>query len=131
MLSFIKGEILSKSAKSIVLLVNNIGYKIFLSSKLLDKLKIGDTIELHTYLRHKDDEMSLYGFSKPHELHFFELLIFISCVSNKSALRILEFAKLCDIKKAILHYDTSILYKNYCLVNKTTERIIMKLTSIQ
>ena len=127
MLSYLKGSILSKSNKSIILLVNNIGYKIFLPAKLLDQVKPGDEIELHTYLRHKDDEMSLYGFSSPNELQFFELLISISGVGPKSALGVLEVAKLIEIKKAVLRDDPSILYKVSGVGKKTAERIVVEL----
>ena len=127
MLSFIKGEILSKSAKSIVLLVNNIGYKIFTTQNLLEKLKPAATLELHTHLRHKDDALDLYGFKTKEELEFFELLLTVSGVGPKSALGVLEVAKLSDIKKAILRDDPSILYKVSGVGKKTAERIVVEL----
>lgn len=127
MISYIKGEILSRQEKYIILLNNNIGYKIFATSKLLEKLKPGDDIELYTYLKHTEDNMSLFGFTSPDELAFFELLISISGVGPRTALGVLEVAKLNDIKQAILRDDPSILYKVSGVGKKTAERIVVEL----
>ncbi|MFH1909834.1 MAG: Holliday junction branch migration protein RuvA [bacterium] len=127
MISYIKGQVLVKNDKSITLVNNNIGYEIFVVDKLLDKIKNGDEIELYTYLRHSDDNMSLYGFKGKDELGFFKLLISISGVGPKSALGVLEVAKLTDIKKAILRDDASILYKVSGVGKKTAERIVVEL----
>lgn len=127
MLSYIKGAVLSKTGKSIVLLNNNIGYKIFLLAKLLDKIKPGAELELHTHLRHTEDNMSLFGFATLEELQFFELLLTISGVGPKSALGILEVARPADVKKAILRDDPAILYKVAGVGKKTAERIVVEL----
>jgi len=127
MFSYFKGTILDKNAKSITLLVNNIGYKIFIAPTILEKLKTNTELELYTYLRHKEDGMDLYGFKTKQELAFFELLISISGVGPKSALGILEVAKLSNIKKAVLRDDPSILYKVSGVGKKTAERIVVEL----
>jgi len=127
MISYLKGKILNKNPKAIILLVNNIGYKIFVPKNLLEKIKPEEEIELYTYLRHKEDEMSLYGFKIKEELQFFELLLTISGVGPKSALGVLEVAKLADIKKAIIRDDASLLYKVSGIGKKTAERIVVEL----
>ena len=127
MISYLKGAILNKSSKSITLLVNDIGYKIFVTQNLLEKLKPETEIELHTFLRHKDDSMDIYGFKTREELEFFELLLTVSGVGPKSALGILEVASLPQIKKAILRDDASILYKVSGVGKKTAERIVVEL----
>ncbi len=127
MISYLKGTISEKNHKSIILLVNNIGYKIFITPTLLDKLKPNQTLELFTYLRHKDDGMDLYGFTTKNKLDFFEILLTISGVGPKSALGILEVASLTQIKKAILRDDPSLLYKVSGIGKKTAERIVVEL----
>ncbi|PIP29164.1 Holliday junction branch migration protein RuvA [Candidatus Kuenenbacteria bacterium CG23_combo_of_CG06-09_8_20_14_all_39_39] len=71
--------------------------------------------------------MSLFGFASQEELRFFELLLTISGVGPKSALGILEAAKLTDVKKAVLRDDPSILYKVSGIGKKTAERIVVEL----
>jgi len=127
MLYYIKGKIISKNNKSAVVLNNDIGYKIFLTKTMLEKIKTEQLIELYTYLKHSEDNMSLYGFEQEAELKFFELLISISGVGPKSALGVLEVAKLENIKKAILRDDASILYKVSGVGKKTAERIVVEL----
>ena len=127
MISYLKGTILNKNIKSITLLVNQIGYRVFITQPLLQKIKVEKEIELYTYLRHKEDSMDLYGFKTKEELGFFELLLTISGVGPKSALGVLEVATLSSIKKAILRDDPSILYKVSGVGKKTAERIVVEL----
>lgn len=127
MISYLKGTLLNKNPKSIILLVNHIGYRIFITQPFLKKIKSDQELELYTYLRHKEDSMDLYGFKTKEELEFFELLLTISGVGPKSALGVLEVASLSQIKKAILRDDASILYKVSGVGKKTAERIVVEL----
>ena len=127
MISYLKGTILNKNPKSIILMVNNIGYKIFVLQAFLKKIKLNQELEIYAHLRHTEDNMSLFGFATQKNLQFFELLLTISGVGPKSALGILEAAKLTDIKRAILRDDPSILYKVSGIGKKTAERIVVEL----
>ncbi|PIR80979.1 Holliday junction branch migration protein RuvA [Candidatus Kuenenbacteria bacterium CG_4_9_14_3_um_filter_39_14] len=127
MITYLKGTILAKQPKFIILLVNNIGYKIFVLQAFLKKIKLNQELELYAHLRHTEDNMSLFGFASQEELRFFELLLTISGVGPKSALGILEAAKLTDVKKAVLRDDPSILYKVSGIGKKTAERIVVEL----
>jgi len=127
MISYLKGTVLSKRSKNLVLLVNNIGYQIFVPSTLLEKIKIDQELELHTHLRHSEDAMTLFGFTSQEELRFFEILITISGVGPRTALGVIEVAKLSDIKKAILRDDPALLYKVSGIGKKTAERIVVEL----
>ncbi len=127
MIRFIRGEVINKNKNSLTILCGQIGYRVFVLPKLLEQIKIKQTIELHTHLRHKDDSMDLYAFKQLEDLEFFELLLTISGVGPKSALGILEVASLTQIKKAILRDDASILYKVSGVGKKTAERIVVEL----
>ena len=48
MIAYLKGKIKHLSAKSIIIEVNNVGYQIFVSPLLFEKLKINQEIELYT-----------------------------------------------------------------------------------
>lgn len=127
MISYLKGTILSKNSKAVTLLINNIGYQVFVPQTLIAKVTLGDEVELYTHLRHSEEAMNLFGFDRREELQFFELLITISGVGPKTALGVIEVAKLSDIKKAILRDDPSILYKVSGVGKKTAERIVVEL----
>ena len=61
MITYLKGTILAKQPKFIILLVNNIGYKIFVLQAFLKKIKLNQELALYTHLRHTEDNMSQIG----------------------------------------------------------------------
>ncbi len=127
MISFLAGIIKQKNEKSATLLVGGVGYEIFLSQLVLEKIKVGETKEFFTHLQVREDAMELYGFETAEEKKFFELLISVSGVGPKSAMAVLAVAKLSEIKKAILRGDPSLLRKVSGIGQKTSERIVVEL----
>lgn len=127
MISYIRGSVLTKNQKSIILLVGQVGYQVFVPQTLLQKIKTGVELELYTHLKHSEDSMSLFGFISAEELKFFELLLTISGVGPRTALGIMEVAKISDVKKALLRDDPSLLYKVSGIGKKTAERIVVEL----
>ena len=49
MINYLKGKVFKKDTKSIILLINNIGYKVFLNEKQLEEPKIGSEKEYYIY----------------------------------------------------------------------------------
>ena len=127
MISYLSGTIKHKNAKSVTLNVNGVGYEIYVSQPVLEKIKTDEKKEFFTHLYVREDAMNLYGFESLDEKKFFELLISISGVGPKSALQALSIAKLSEIKKAILHDDPSLLKKVSGIGQKTAERIVVEL----
>jgi len=127
MISYLSGKIKYKNDKALTLDVNNVGYEIFVTEPVLEKIKIDTEKEffISTYIR--EDAFNLYGFESQEEKRFFELLISISGVGPKSALQTLSIAKLSEIKKAILRDDPSLLKKVSGIGTKTAERIVVEL----
>ena len=127
MIGYVKGTIISKSAKAFLIQVGGVGYEVFVSLPLLEKTKIGSSLELYCYTYVREDMLHLYGFSDLEEKGFFELLISVSGVGPKSALQTLAIAKISEIKKAILRGDPSLLKKVSGIGTKTAERIVVEL----
>jgi Holliday junction DNA helicase RuvA len=127
MISYLTGTIKNKNIKSVTLIVNDIGYEIFVSQPVLEKLKVGENKEFFTHLHVREDAMELYGFLTQDEKKFFELLISVSGIGPKSALSVLSIAKLMEIKKAILRGDPSLLRKVSGIGQKIAERIVVEL----
>ena len=64
MFAYIKGSLEVKTNGYIVIDVNGIGYKIFMSETAINKLgAIGEIIKIHTYVRVREDDISIYGFN--------------------------------------------------------------------
>ena len=98
MITFLKGKVIYKGSKSIFLLVNDIGYEIFLSPSNLKKIKEGTEEEFYTQLVLKEKEIELYGFLSFSELELFKLLKTISGVGPKIALIFAEAGSLQNLK---------------------------------
>jgi len=127
MISYLKGKIIEKSDKNIILLINNIGYQVTLPTVVLEKLKINQEVEFFIFSHIKEDAWDLYGFFTLAELDFFKLLITVPGIGPKSALSILNGAKVSDIKKALFSGDESVFQKVTGVGKKNAEKIIVEL----
>ncbi len=128
MISHIKGTVLYKNDKSIIVEANNIGYKIYGTSKLLSETKENTEINIWTYLAVRENALDLYGFISQTELNFFELLInTVSGIGPKTALGILSVATVDSLRQAISTGDTSHLTKVSGLGKKMVDKIILEL----
>ena len=91
MFSYIKGILEVKNLNYVVIDVNGIGFKIFMSESAIQRLEeTGNTVKIYTHMNVKEDDLSLYGFITNEELRMFELLIGVSGVGAKSAISMLS-----------------------------------------
>lgn len=128
MIAHIRGKIIEKNAKFLVLEANNVGYLVFAStSTLSNSPNIGSELSLWTYLAVRENALDLYGFETIDEKNFFELLIGISGIGPKNALSILSIAPMETLKKAIATGDMSYMTKVSGIGKKTAEKIIVEL----
>src|SRR3989344_3070800 len=140
MIGSIKGKIILKTNKFLIVETVGVGYKINVSPDTLSKLKtrpngrglsVGrETNEnillwIHTHVR--EDILDLYGFLDRQELEFFEMLINVSGIGPKGALSILGIASIETLKKAIGTGDTAYLTKISGIGRKTAEKIVIEL----
>lgn len=127
MISYIKGLILNISTKYLIVLVNNIGYKVFLKNEILLSSNVGKEVEFYIYQNIKEDSMDLFGFVTIEELEMFEKLISVSGIGPKSALGILTAVKVDEINNAIIMQDPNRLTKVAGVGKKTAERLVLEL----
>jgi Holliday junction DNA helicase RuvA len=127
MISYLKGNIITKLEKTIILLVGGVGYQIYLAPVLLEKAKSGQDAEFFIHPHIKEDAWDLYGFETAKELTFFKLLLSVSGIGPKSALNVISGAKVEDIQRAILSEDESLLHKITGVSSKAAEKIILEL----
>ncbi len=128
MYAYIKGTLEIKTADYVVIETAGIGYKIFMSQTAIDKLdEVGSKVKIHTYLRVREDDMSLYGFNTNEELRMFELLLSVSGVGAKSAIVILSNITPSSFALAVITDDVDKLKKLPGIGPKTAQRIILEL----
>jgi Holliday junction DNA helicase RuvA len=128
MIGSIKGKIILKTEKFLILETAGVGYKINVSPDTLSKAKSGGAetmLWIHTHVR--EDAFDLYGFLEYPELEFFEMLISVSGIGPKGALAILGITSIETLRKAIGTGDTSYLTKISGIGKKTAEKIVIEL----
>lgn len=126
MIRLLKGTVESKDDRTIILLVNNVGYLVFVTNEILASEESELSLFIHTHIR--EDELTLYGFRTKKELKFFELLLSVNGVGPKMALEILSTAAE-KIQKAIFTGNIAMLTSISGIGKKIAERIILELKS--
>ncbi len=127
MYSYITGKVVNKTFNSVVLENNGIGYEIGASGNTLYDVELGEIARIYTYLFLREDEMSLYGFSREEEKKLFLRLIDISGIGPKMAMQILSGYDLKTLTVAIASGDVKTLCKIKGLGKKTAELIVLNL----
>ena len=127
MIAYLKGKLVIKSVDYIVIDVQGIGYKVYMSKTAIDKLEEVKEIKVYTYLKVREDDISLFGFNSLEELHMFELLISVGGIGAKSAIAILSNITPSKFALAVITSDVNTLKKLQGIGPKTAQRIILEL----
>jgi len=128
MFAYLKGSLEVKTKGYIVIDVAGVGYKIFMSETAIEKLgEIGSIVKVHTYLRVREDDISLYGFNTNEELRMFELLLSVSGIGAKSAIGILSNITPSSFALAVISNDVAKIKSLPGIGPKSAQRIILEL----
>ena len=128
MLAYIKGILEIKTKGYIVVEAGGLGYKIFMpESTIANTGNIGDKVQIYTFMRVREDDVSLYGFLTNEELRMFELLLSVSGIGAKGALGILSNITPSQFALAVISNDVAILKKVPGIGPKTAQRAILEL----
>ncbi len=128
MISYLKGNLEVKNIDYVVIDVGGIGYKVYMSSNSINRLgEIGNNVKVYTYMRVREDDISLYGFCTSEELRMFEQLLGVSGVGAKSALTILANISPSSFALAIISGDINTLKKLPGIGAKSAQRMILEL----
>ena len=123
MFAYIKGNLAVKTKGYIVIETGGIGYKIFMSESAIEKAgNIGEQVQVHTYMRVREDDISLFGF-----LSNEELLLGVSGIGAKGALTILSNITPSQFALAVIANNVDILKKLPGIGPKTAQRVILEL----
>ena len=128
MYAYISVKIADKANNYVVIDNGGMGYKIFMSPSVIEKLPdVGEFQKIHTYYYVREDVISLYGFLTNEELRMFELLLSVSGIGAKSAIQILSSITPSSFALAVISNDVSKIVKIPGIGSKTAARIILEL----
>ena len=128
MIGFIRGILAEKGNGYIIVDVNGVGYEIFVPVNSGAYMAAeGNDIMVYTAMMVREDDVSLYGFSRKGELEAFKKLITVSGVGAKAAISVLSAFTLEQLQQAIVFEDSKALTKANGIGKKTAERIVLEL----
>ncbi|MBR5596267.1 MAG: Holliday junction branch migration protein RuvA [Lachnospiraceae bacterium] len=128
MIAYIKGTLDEIGNDYIVLDVNNIGYLIKVSLRVIEGLPaVGSQMKIHTYMYVREDIIALYGFLTKDDLQMFLLLLGVNGVGPKGALGILSMFSAQELRLAIISQDVKTIAKSPGIGAKTAQRILIDL----
>lgn len=126
MIAHLKGKILKKTSKGVILQTGDIGYLVFLTAPTLESVEENNNAEFFIHHHLKEDISNLYGFNSYEQLEFFVKLISINGIGPRIGLEILSTPE-DQIKSAILNEDQAFICKIPGIGKKTAQRIIIEL----
>ncbi len=125
MIASIQGHITLVETASIVILVNGIGYQVFVPTPT-DFLS-GDEVALHTHLIVREDSLTLFGFSTINEREIFETLLKVNGVGPRMALATLSTMTIDSLRNAVFSERAEILTRVPGIGKKTAQKIVFEL----
>lgn len=127
MFSFIRGKIHQKTATSVEIETNGLGFEVMLSLNSLAKIgNVGDEVCLYTVVLLRDEKYQIYGFVAVSEKEIFKELINIPGIGPKIALGILSNFEVDEFIDCVQKNDVDNLTKLPGIGRKTAERILLE-----
>lgn len=128
MIAYLKGTLEEIGNDYIVVDVNNIGYQVKVSLRVMEGLpSIGNQMKIHTYTYVREDVIALYGFLTKDDLQMFLLLLGVNGVGPKGALGILSMFSAQELRLAIISQDVKTIAKAPGIGAKTAQRMLIDL----
>ncbi len=127
MISQLRGTVTFKDIRFIVLNVAGVGYKVFVTPAIIEKMKDGAEITVWTYLAVRENALDLYGFMSKEDLELFEMLITVSGIGPKTALGVLAVVLPETVRLAISSGESAYLTKVAGVGKKIAEKIVLEL----
>lgn len=128
MIDYIRGQLALKSPAYVRVEVSGIGYGVHISLSTYDCLaETGEEIELYTLLHVREDCLQLFGFKTAEEKELFELLVSVSGVGPRLALKILSGLSVREFREAVGQESLRLLAAIPGVGKKTAQRLVIEL----
>lgn len=128
MITSLRGQLASRGDNYVVVDVGGVGFKVFVPPQTAAGLgDVGQPVELFTHLHVRENELALYGFRSPEELHLFELLLGVTGIGPKVGLKMVSLLSTQTLSDAISRGDAAVLTRIPGIGKRTAERVIVEL----
>lgn len=129
MLAYLKGTIQTNRKDSVTVVIDNVGYEVFISAPTCERMQAGAEQEFFTHEYLRENSRELYGFTSREELGLFRDLMKVSGVGPKSALNVLSLGA-SRVREAITKGDAGILGSVSGVGKKTAQKIVLELKGV-
>lgn len=132
MINAVIGQLVYASAQTAIILGGSIEFELVVSSQTATRLSNlqgseRNNVRVLTWLQHREDGMTLFGFLDEDERRLFLELIKVNGIGPKQAMKILSGVRVNDFIRALDQSDLSFLSKIPGLGAKTSQKIILAL----
>ena len=133
MFDYFKGFITDKRKNSkgtyLSIEVSGVGYLLEITDRDFDSLSISEDKpqKIYSLLTHREDAMSLYGFSNKETRDIFQILLSVSGVGAKMALALLNEFDACDVISLVIDGNFKELTRAKGVGPKLAQKIILEL----
>lgn len=128
MIASLSGLVEEKRADEVVVDVNGVGYRVFVSLRSQARLPPeGQKVKLRVQTIVREDALDLYGFMTAAEEQLFVMLTSVSHVGPKLAMNVLSGLEPGELAHAIGSGDVARLTKLHGVGRKTAERLVVEL----
>lgn len=127
MIASLTGKVLTKTADSLVLDVQGIGFEVSVPKGLSSEVGVGEIVLLYTHLVVRRELMALYGFRTLEEKQFFLLFLSVEGIGPRSALAILSFLSPDNIRQAVVSEQPEYFSRVPGISQKTAQKILINL----
>jgi Holliday junction DNA helicase RuvA len=127
MIGSLRGPVTHIGVDHVIIELGGVGYRVIVSPALIGNLRSGSEASLFIHHLVRDDQQALFGFAKPEELAFFELLMTVTGVGPRLALAITSAHPVTRLQMAIVTDDLDVLTSVSGVGRKTAQRIVLEL----
>ena len=128
MINSLHGTVSWKSSSEVFIENNGVEWSVTISERTSRDLPtVGEKTRILTYLHHREDQMTLYGFAHAEERLLFHDLLRVSGIGPKQAVRILSGMGVDQFAKNLDADDVDGLSRIPGLGKKTAQKIILTL----
>ncbi|MFW6180673.1 MAG: Holliday junction branch migration protein RuvA [Spirochaetota bacterium] len=132
MIAYVKGTLTGVEQDACTVETGGIGYLLYCPRSTAGELQeLRETgrreVLLYTRTIHREDTLDLYGFLSPSERGFFDLLLTVSGIGPRQALKIMSAGETARIAAAVAAGDTGLLRSVAGIGDKKARQIVLEL----
>jgi len=128
MIAHLRGRIAHCAAGCLVVDVGGVGYAVQVPDPMAETSEVGQEVRVCTHLVVREGEMALFGFASPQEREIFRLLIGITGVGPRLALKVLSALSPASLARAVLEEDVRTLTRIPGVGPRTAKRLMLELS---